>query len=133
MTCDDEDDLNEAEIALIAGFKIKAPNGYNLSMGGDGAAGFVRSEEWRAKVSKTLMNHSVSQETRDKIGRKAKQAYENNPQLREIARQGRLGKPSPMLNKKHTEETIAKMKASSWVRRGEVRERDNKGRFTKKD
>ena len=71
---DDPIELAEIEKRCILWMETKVPYGYNLTDGGDGCSGFVRSEEWKAKVSKTLMGHSVSETTRKKISIAVKKA-----------------------------------------------------------
>jgi group I intron endonuclease len=44
-----EEDLNNLERAYIAVENTKAPNGYNLTDGGEGASGYVHTEEWKKK------------------------------------------------------------------------------------
>lgn len=39
------------EVALIKQLNTKAPNGYNMTDGGDSLIGVIRGEEWRAKVA----------------------------------------------------------------------------------
>jgi len=68
----DDDILSRLERLCIKMLKTKAPNGYNLSDGGDGCSGFVRSKEWREKVSKALMGHPVSDKTRKAVGEATK-------------------------------------------------------------
>lgn len=48
-----EEDLDNLERAYIAVENTKAPNGYNLTDGGDGGSGVVFSEESRKKMSES--------------------------------------------------------------------------------
>ena len=64
---DDPTELAEIEKRCILWMETKVPYGYNLTDGGDGSSGYVRSREWRNRVSKTLMGHPVSEATRKKI------------------------------------------------------------------
>lgn len=48
-----EEDLNNLERAYIAVENTKAPNGYNLTDGGEGVSGVVFSEESRKKMSES--------------------------------------------------------------------------------
>lgn len=53
------DKLKELEIYYIKHFNTLAPNGYNLTKGGDGLTGFKQSEEQRLKNSEALkLSHS---------------------------------------------------------------------------
>lgn len=49
--CDTREQLNEREIFWIATLNCKAPNGYNLTDGGEGMSGHHCSDETRAKLS----------------------------------------------------------------------------------
>jgi len=51
MKCEDENDLNESEIASIATLGTKTPNGYNMTDGGEGIIGYIFSIEDRWKMS----------------------------------------------------------------------------------
>jgi hypothetical protein len=59
--------LEAAEIIAIWGEKTKAPNGYNLTIGGDGVSN--PTEETRAKMSKARSGKKSSTETRAKISK----------------------------------------------------------------
>lgn len=55
LTSDDPDDLCSLERALISILKTKAPNGYNLTDGGDGQRGWNPSNETREKIRAFLI------------------------------------------------------------------------------
>ena len=55
------------ECGLIKAFNTKAPNGYNLTDGGDGAQGFVFTDEQRQKISLGLMGRKMSEKSRAKL------------------------------------------------------------------
>lgn len=88
MREDDPDELNDAERVCIRAYRTKAPNGYNLTDGGDGVIGLpleVRkgigekmSKFWKgrkktpehlANISKALTGKTIPAETREKISR----------------------------------------------------------------
>jgi group I intron endonuclease len=50
-TAKDQNDLNRLEVFWIKTLDTKAPNGYNLTDGGGGSSGFVKSEQSRQKMS----------------------------------------------------------------------------------
>lgn len=52
--CDSRQQLNEMEFHYIKQYDSKAPNGYNLTFGGDGMDGFTVSEETKVKISKAM-------------------------------------------------------------------------------
>ena len=65
-TCKTIEDANEVETLLVKQYEshISTGKGYNVSNGGMNAP---KSDEWKQKVSQSLMGHEVSQEARDKI------------------------------------------------------------------
>lgn len=69
------DDLNEKEIEFIELYD-SFNNGYNLTVGGEGATGYVCSNEMRQHISKKLIGnknsegHIHTQETKDKIAKR---------------------------------------------------------------
>lgn len=64
-TADNRLDLNEKEILWINKLNSITPNGYNLTVGGEGCNGCVRSEETRLKMSNARRN--ISEEVRNKL------------------------------------------------------------------
>ena len=70
--CENRDELNEREIFWIAKLNTKAPNGYNLTEGGDGNCGYVASEETRKKLSAAGRRRQVTAETRKKLSESQK-------------------------------------------------------------
>jgi group I intron endonuclease len=62
-----EQDMNLCEILYIKFLNTKAPNGYNLTDGGEGTIGREVSLETRNKLSKALTGKRASQETKDKM------------------------------------------------------------------
>ena len=59
-----EDNLHARECHWITALDCVAPNGYNLTTGGEGSR---HSEETRKKQSESLKGHVISEETRRKI------------------------------------------------------------------
>jgi len=62
-----DDEIKNLEKLTIATLETIAPNGYNLTAGGDGL--FNPCEETRQKISKSLKGRPLSLETRKKIGK----------------------------------------------------------------
>ncbi|MBR1645271.1 MAG: GIY-YIG nuclease family protein [Selenomonadaceae bacterium] len=129
--CDTLEQLNEREKFWIAHFDCKAPKGYNLTDGGDGASslesrekmseshtGKKLSAEHRKKIGATFKGVQKSPEHRRKIG--AAQCGEKNhffgKHHTEAARikisEAGKGKPSSFLGKHHTDESKAKLSVS---------------------
>lgn len=61
--------LNEREQYYIKEWNTKAPNGYNLTDGGDGMSGWITPLEVREKISIARRGQSVSFETKKKISK----------------------------------------------------------------
>lgn len=119
--CDDKE-LDFWETYYIKELNTKAPNGYNLTDGGDGCKGYSPSEETKKKMSeahKGEINHFYgkhhSEETKRKISEahKGKQSWnkgikhteETKKKISEIKK----GKESWIKGKHHTEESKKKM------------------------
>ena len=71
---DRSDMLDRLERYYIKKLQTRVPHGYNLTDGGDGHPGYVRSPEWRAKVSQAKMGHFVSEESRRRMSEGQKRA-----------------------------------------------------------
>lgn len=80
-----KDLLNKLEVFFIQYYNSRVPNGYNVTIGGNSAIGYIVSEETKKKISEankghtlteeqkthlrqSLLGHKVSEETRRKIG-----------------------------------------------------------------
>ena len=88
-TCYSEEEMCSDEQYYIEVFDTLWPNGYNLTEGGEGCAA---CEETRKKISESNKGKTLSEEHRRKLS------------------EAKKGRPSPMLGKKHSEETKRKMK-----------------------
>lgn len=125
-----EKEAKEWEIRLIAIFKTNCCRyqnpayGYNMTDGGEGPNGVVRSNEFKEKISKANKGKQISQETRLKLSQanKGKHLGRNNPmygryhseETKEIFRAQRNGKycgdKNPMFGKNHPQEVKDKMR-----------------------
>lgn len=97
---DDRLVLNAKEVELIALYDCMAPNGYNLTAGGDGVVRRVWTQAQRDRQSAHFRGRVVSEETRAKL----RAAHARNP------------RGCPMEGKKHSVESLAKMAASQRLR-----------------
>ena len=75
-TAETKDELNKKEIYWIKRLKSRAPNGYNMTNGGDGGTGFKHNEETRKQMSERQKNKWKNPDYRRRmvsinIGRKA--------------------------------------------------------------
>lgn len=111
-----------AEIEAIAAHATRAPNGYNISLGGDaGLAGVVLTAETRAAMSATHRARQADPELRRRTS-EALTGREVPPETREKLRIASTGKPcapetrgklrAANLGKTQTPETIAKRSAA---------------------
>jgi len=66
------DEALELEKIWIAALNTKAPNGYNLTDGGEGTAGYVYTDKHRQKISETSLGRTHSDDTRNKLSALAK-------------------------------------------------------------
>jgi len=88
--CDTKNKLDFLEKFYIRFFNSKAPNGYNLTDGGDGSIGYIWNEEQKKRLSLIRTGVKRSEITREKI------------------RESKLGERNPMFGKHQTEESNAK-------------------------
>ncbi len=108
MRWGNEETLNEKEQFCIRFLNTKAPNGYNLTDGGDGVSGLVHSLETKAKMSEAHKGIPKSVEHRIKISKSHKGIHPTIETRRKIS-QAKTGKPSPMKGKNHSLEARVNM------------------------
>lgn len=60
------DKLNEKEVYYIATLKTLAPGGYNLTIGGDGVAGYSHTDETRRRLSRVFLGKGVREKTQQR-------------------------------------------------------------------
>lgn len=108
--------LNCFEIYAIVFLDSRVPEGYNITQGGDGASGFVRSIQDKQKKSGAAKRQWQSEEHRRRISEKMKQWWRNPENAEKIERiksinsKAAQGRVSQMKGKRHTEETKSKMR-----------------------
>ncbi len=123
---ENEDELNSIEREMIRLWKTRSPHGYNLTDGGDGTTGHVRSQEWRdrQRASKTGKRHSA--ETRAKQRLATLKRYESPEERLKTARSstGRVHLPETRakirkanLGRPKTEEAKANMRKAWRLRK----------------
>lgn len=119
--------LPEREQYWIAYYNSIAPNGYNLTAGGEGTVGFARpqSEEERVRKGQSVKDYYQKHpEAREKASITHKEYLADHPEKIEDFKnrmaQYRLehpdyncGENNPFYGKHHTQETLAKIKESS--------------------
>lgn len=106
-----EDELNEKEIYWIKHYCTLSPNGYNLSLGGDGQTGFKHSELSKQKISKNSYwngkeginkGRKFTEKHRENLskahkGKPTKIVYDDR--VRKILSEQKLGIKNPMYGK----------------------------------
>ena len=96
--CLSKDDLNEREIYYIKELNTQRPNGYNLTLGGEGNLGWCPTEDTRKNISESNKNYwlNVSDEYREEWGKRISvlNSGENNPMYGKI-RVDMLGDKNP--------------------------------------
>jgi group I intron endonuclease len=131
--------LSVLEIFWIRELETRTPNGYNLTDGGEGVSGAVRSLETREKLSKIARNRSPELIERMRIGGRG---YKHTPEAIEqmsVARTGRKDSPATRQKKsirmlgntntlghKASPETRAKLSAAALGRKDPLKTRINK-------
>lgn len=108
--------VKDLEVKAIAVFNTFAPNGYNLTKGGDGITGvtFKHTDEAKAKISAASLSMSAESHEKASVALKALyadpvwKAKKLSTSLRGSAHP-QFGRASTFRGKKHTPETIAKM------------------------
>lgn len=124
-----KEEAEQKEIALIAKFKSNNPDfGYNISSGGEsGNAGVIASAETRRKMSIAHLGNpsntgkKLSEETRRKLsearkGNKNMLGRKLSEETRKKMSDAQKGAKNHFYGKKHTTETIEKMKAARRAR-----------------
>ena len=94
--CISIEDMKQKEIELIESRKsLVKYGGYNLSKGGDGRLGTTLTEETKRKIGQGNLGKIYSAEVRKKMS--------------DLAKKRCIGKPSPMIGKKHSDEAKKKI------------------------
>lgn len=115
----DNDRLPEREQFWISYCNSVVPNGYNLTIGGEGTLGFSRpqTEEERKKKGESIrLYYQNHPEAREKSSQYRKEFFHNHPEIKEKLKKGleqyRLahpdymcGKNNPFYGKHHTKES----------------------------
>lgn len=93
-------DLLELEKILIMQYGTKAPNGYNMTGGGDGTIGLTHSIEARKKIGLASKGRICSQSRKEKIGaaHKGKRLTEDHRTKLSLAK---IGKKMPVRSEEH--------------------------------
>jgi group I intron endonuclease len=107
----------EAEKALISERNTRCPNGYNVTVGGDGAVGLVCSDETRARMSETHKRRQADPALRERTSAALRGVPKREEHVRKVslALVGKTHSPETrakivkaLTGRKQSEETIAK-------------------------
>jgi len=77
--------IGEKEIYYIKYFNTKAPNGYNMTDGGEGSFNRVISNETKEKISKSLKGKKLSEETKKKMSVRNQERYKDDSERKKIS------------------------------------------------
>jgi len=113
--CDSKEELNEMEFHYIKQYNSFVPNGYNLTLGGEGSCGFKVSDKTKKKISNSLRGNKSywygkkhSKDTIDKI-KKARRNYVFTEAHRKNISESLSGKNHPNYGKKYSQELRQKL------------------------
>ena len=113
-SCASKAELDKWEKFFIAALRCKAPNGYNLTDGGEGAVGLKRTPEHNAKIAAAQKGKHLPPETCAKISLAV--SGENNPNYgKPMSDEHRAKIAAAHVGKRHTNEARARM---SVIKRG---------------
>lgn len=99
--------IKELEIKAIEAFKTMSPNGYNLTVGGDGTNGYSHTDCTKKKISDLAKIRMADPERRRHLS-KLNIGKKLSVETKEKIRLTSLGRKS-MLGKKHSDETKSKI------------------------
>ncbi len=113
MRSDDKAELVAKECALIVEYGCMVPNGYNCTAGGEGISRAKRPPHVITAIKQAHTGKIVSEETRAKL----REAHARNP------------RPCPMAGKKHSAESLAKMRGRSIVHSDATKQKMSQSRI----
>ena len=140
IVVDTKAQMDVYEKVFIKALNTKAPNGYNLTEGGDGVVGYVFTEEQRRKVSEGQIGRKMSAKAKQKLlernqGNKFSQGVRMPEEHRlKLIKINKGSKRSPEIlarmseshkGLRHTEETRRKMSLSAKRRYAKLKEVKN--------
>jgi len=126
--CSSKEEMDEREMFYIKEHNTMTPNGYNMTVGGEGVWGYkhteearkkmsllnkgkIVSEETRKKMSIAFTGRFVSEETRKKMSESGKKKIFTEEHLKNISK-ARMGEGNAMYGKHHSEEAKEKIRKS---------------------
>lgn len=132
-----DNQLNERESYWIQQYNCIAPNGYNMTSGGEGTVGYSRSQstEERLKRQASSIQFFIDHpEARQAASKRTKKLWQDEEYRKKVTESNRKfyqehpdmfkGENNPMYGKKHTEEALAKMRAHAATRKNKIAQLD---------
>lgn len=129
--------LNEREKYWIQFYNSMAPNGYNLTIGGEGTCGYNRPQSVGEKEKRKTSNIKYYQEhpeAIEKIRERTKTLWQNEEYRKKVTESNKKfyaehpdifkGENNPMYGKKHTEEALEKIRAHAATRKKKIAQLD---------
>ena len=129
--------LSEREKYWIQFYNSMAPNGYNLTLGGEGTCGYSRPQSVEEKEKRKISNIKYYQENPEaieKIRERTKALWQNEEYRKKVTESNKKfyaehpdmfkGKNNPMYGKKHTGEALEKIRAHAATRKHRIAQLD---------
>ena len=133
----DNELLNEREQYWIATYDSIAPNGYNLTKGGEGTKGYARVQSLEEREKRKISNKQYyidHPEAIEKARENTKKLWDNDEYRRKVTEGNKKfaqehpdlnkGINNPMYGKKHTEEALEKIRTNSATRKRQIAQLD---------
>lgn len=129
--------LNEREQYWISFYNTLIPNGYNMTIGGEGTQGFSRTQTQEEKAQRSTAQkeyYKAHPEAIENIRQRTTELWKN-AEYREKVTQSNIkfyqehpdmfkGENNPMYGKKHTEESLEKIRAHAATRKLQIAQLD---------
>ena len=129
--------LNEREIYWINFYNSIVPNGYNLTLGGDGTAGYSRPQSLEEREKRKQSNKQFyieHPEARTQLSERTKKLWENEEYRKKVTESNKKfyqehpdmfkGENNPMYGKKHSEDALIKIRAHAATRKQKIAQLD---------
>lgn len=129
----ENDKLNEREQYWITQYNSLVPQGYNLTIGGEGTSGYSRPQTLEEREKRKQSNKQFyidHPEALQKASEKTKKLWENEEYRRKVTESNKRfaqehpdlnkGQNNPMYGKHHTEEALTKIRAHAATRKTKI-------------
>lgn len=129
----ENDKLNEREQYWIAQYNSLVPQGYNLTIGGEGALGHSRPQTLEEREKRKQSNKQFyidHPEALQQMSERTKKLWENEEYRRKVTESNKRfaqehpdlnkGQNNPMYGKHHTEEALTKIRAHAVTRKTKI-------------